>query len=415
MRIRTGLVTAALAATALVVTALPAAASPPAPAGCDPGLAVPGAERQVVSCVDDLTTTGTVASGHTVEADWAGLTSESLSRPEHPVPGVQVDGHFADDSSTNTHHGWDTDSQFVLRLPEHWNGGMVVSGSPGNRAQYAGDRAIADDVLARGYAFAATDKGNTGTEFHVGAGAPGDAVAEWNIRVTELTRAASETARRHYGMPPSRTLMAGLSNGGYLVRWQLENHPELYDGGVDWEGVLWRADGPNLLTFLPPALEAYPGFLAGDEAAADRIREAGFEPGSEFLWPFHHEVYWQLTQQIYREVFDPAYDGPDTSYDYAARPDEVRDAVRKVELTGDIGKPLITVHGTLDTLLPIRETSDVYAELVRDAGRGSLHTYHRVEGGTHTDGLVDQYPDRLVPLAPEFRKAVDELEQQLAG
>src|SRR3712207_7217118 len=54
--------------------------------------------------------------------------------------------------------------------------------------------------------------------------------------------------------PPRRTYLAGISNGGYLVRWQLENRPELYDGGVDWEGPLFTPDGPNLFTYLPTAV-----------------------------------------------------------------------------------------------------------------------------------------------------------------
>ena len=33
--------------------------------------------------------------------------------------------------------------------------------------------------------------------------------------------------------------MTGISNGGYLTRWQLEKRPDLYDGGVDWEGTLF--------------------------------------------------------------------------------------------------------------------------------------------------------------------------------
>jgi hypothetical protein len=73
-------------------------------------------------------------------------------------------------------------------------------------------------------------------------------------------------------------------------------------------------------------------------------------------------------------------------------------------------KPLITLQGTLDTLLPISKSGDVYAAMVRDK---HLHRYHRVENGTHADGLVDAYPDRLVPLAPEFQKAVTELERWL--
>lgn len=91
----------------------------------------------------------------------------------------------------------------------------------------------------------------------------------------------------------------------------------------------------------------------------------------------------------------------------------MKQAVSRVSLTGRIGKPLITLQGTLDTLLPISRSGDVYASMVRANGRAYLHRYHRVENGNHTDGLVDLYPDRLVPLAPEFRKAVTELERWL--
>ncbi|MDA3628604.1 tannase/feruloyl esterase family alpha/beta hydrolase [Saccharopolyspora sp. WRP15-2] len=386
---------------------------------CGPEVRVPGAAHQESACLDDLTTTGTLASGHTVQADWAGLTSADLPAPG-PVPGRQVDGYFPDTSTTNQNHGWNHDAQFVLRLPQRWNGGLVVSGSPGNRRQYANDRAIADHALAAGYAFAATDKGNTGAEFFTDGDRPGDAVVEWNDRVTELTVAAKLAAWRHYGRPPTQTIAAGLSNGGYLVRWQLENRPWLYDGGVDWEGALWT-QRDNLLTFLPPALRAYP---AGDESA---VLAAGFAPGSQFLWDYHHRVYWDLTQRIYREEFDPGFDGDrqagipfcrtgtpdcDADYDYAARPAEVHRAVERVALTGRIGKPLISLHGTLDTLLPISRSSDVYAGMVAASGRGDLHRYHRIENGNHTDGLVDQFPG-LEPLAPHFRDAFDELQSWL--
>ena len=61
---------------------------------------------------------------------------------------------------------------------------------------------------------------------------------------------------------------------------------------------------------------------------------------------------------------------------------------------------MITVHGDLDTLLPAATDSDVYDQLVEEAGRGSLHRYYTVEDGTHTDGLYAAYPDRLRPLLP---------------
>ncbi len=395
-------------------------------------LRVPGAAHQQADCLSELTTAGTVDSGHTDPADWAGLTPKDLAVPSG-VPGIQIDGYFPDTSTTNTNHGWNHDAQFVVRLPDRWNGGLVVAGTPGNREQYANDRAIADWVLARGYAYAATDKGNTGLAFHRDGARPGDAVAEWNTRLTQLTRAARTVVAQRYHRPPARTLATGMSNGGYLVRWQLENHPELYDGGVDWEGTLWRSEGPHLFTFLPPALRHYPAYAAGGPAAGrarEELHRAGFPAGSEFLWPFHRQVYWDLTQRIYREEFDPAFDGEkeagtpycapgaapgcDADYDYATRPADVHRALERVALTGRIGKPLITIHGTLDVLLPISQDSDVYARMVREAGRGGLHRYYRIEDGTHTDSLVDAFPDRLRPLLPCHRSAFTALESRLA-
>ena len=385
-------------------------------------ITVPGAEMQKTACLDDLTTAGTVASGHTRAADYAGLHTPGTVNPTG-VPGIQVDGYFPDTSTTNTNNGWNHDSQFVIRIPDKWNGGLVVTGAPGNRTQYANDFIWSDWVLAQGYAFASTDKGNIGVNFFDDGSEPGGSVREWNSRVTELTVATKKVLQQVRASKPKHTWMAGISNGGYLVRWQLENRPDLYDGGLDWEGTLFRADGPNLLTYLPTALKNYPSYAAtGSPAAHDAMIAAGFAPGSEFLWPFHHQVYWDLTQRIYREEFDPAFDGAtkagtpycasgtpqcDADYDYASRPQAVKDAIRSVELTGRIRKPLITVHGTMDTLLPIGTDSDVYDRLIDDAGAGALHRYYRVADGTHTDALVPAFPDRLRPLLPCARTGFD--------
>lgn len=358
---------------------------------------VPMAEHQEVSCLDDLTTAGTVASGHTVPADWAGLTHAALPQ-QSGVPGIQVDGYFPDTSQTNTNHNWNHDSQFVIRLPSHWNGGLVITGAPGNRRQYANDRAISDFVLSKGYAFASTDKGNTGITFYEDGHRPGDAIVEWNKRVTQLTVAAKAVVAQHYGRLPHTTLAAGISNGGYLVRWQLENNPWLFDGGVDWEGTLWRADGNNLLTFLPPILRGDMSTLPAESA---------------FLWPYHQQVYWGLTQRIYRTELDPTYTGDEAAYSYDSRPQQVKAAVARISLTGKITRPLITLHGTLDSLLPITETSDVYATMIESQGRSHLHEYIRVVNGNHVDGLVDQYPTLLEPMAPHFHEAFESLEHRL--
>ncbi|MFG2888696.1 tannase/feruloyl esterase family alpha/beta hydrolase [Streptomyces sp. NPDC048248] len=421
------------AASLLVLTSLGAARPVPAPdRSCGastpavgvvlPGFSVPGAERQQAVCLPDLTTTALAGTPYTDTADQAGLAARGTRLPSG-VPGVQVDGYFPDSSTFNATHGWRHDAQFVIRLPERWNGGLVVTGAPGTRKQYATDALISDRVLAAGFAYAATDKGNNGADFYRDGRRPGDAIAEWNRRTTQLTRAAQRTVAGFYGHAPRRTYMTGISNGGYLTRWQLENHPDLYDGGVDWEGALWTANGPSLLTSLPTAVSYGQGAAGVREMTA-----AGFAPGSRFLWPYHQHAYWGVTQKTYRAELDPGYDpgcpGPsagstpeeilaacaaDGAYDYAGRPAAVHRAVERIALTGRIGRPLITLHGDLDALLPIATDSDVYDRMVSGQRRQALHRYYTVAGGTHVDGLHDSHPDRLRPILPCYRAAFDAL------
>lgn len=418
------LLSAAFAAS-LLTTAAEATTGPPDRCRGD-RIAVPGAEHQVVACLPDLTTTGTIPSGHTDPADWAGLEAPGTVTPTG-VPGVQVDGYFPDTSTTNPTHGWRHDSQFVIRLPDRWNGGLVVTAPPGIREQYANDRVIGDYVLAKGYAFAATDKGNTGPLIFQDGKRPGDAIAEWHTRFTELTKSARRVTAQHYGRSASHTYAVGLSIAGYLVRWQLEHHPELYTGGVDWNGVLLTGRAPNLLASLPPALRAYPRYAAGEPGAHAAMLAAGYPAGSEPLWQWHYLNQWDVLMRIVREEVDPDYDGSaqagtpfcpegtgpgcDTDYDYASRPASVHRTVERLALTGRIGRPLITIHGTLDVLIPISASSDRYAEMVNRSGRGALHRYYRVAGGTHTDGLVALQPALVRPMLPRFHTAFDAVER----
>src|SRR4051812_46279961 len=403
----------------------PAAASPAGPCAHVSAIHVPGAQMQRVSCEPDLSATVLSTKDESDASDWEGLHSQKTVNPP-AGGGIQIDGYFPDASTTNTTRGWNHDSQFVIRLPEHWNGQLVVTGAPGVRKQYAPDYIISDWVLSMGYAYASTDKGNTGTSFYKNGSrsAPGQAVREWHDRVTQLTIATKQVVTQRYGKKPIRTWMTGISNGGYLTRWQLENRPDLYDGGVDWEGTLMTPDGPNLFTYLPTALKEYPQAEA-DPAARQAMYDVGFMPGSEVLWPDHYGEYWDLTQRTYREAFDPDYDGAtkagtpfcktgtapgtplacDAQYDYASRPKAVHDAVASVSLTGRIGKPMITLHGDLDALLPIRTDSDVYDQMITEAGRGSLHRYYTIQDGNHVDGRADLYPAQLRPILPCYREA----------
>ena len=90
------------------------AAAPAGAATCpnQDAVRVPGAERQVADCLDDLTTKGTVASGHTDRSDWQTLHSSASRNPDKVVPGLQVDGYFPDtlDARTPTAAGCTTRS-----------------------------------------------------------------------------------------------------------------------------------------------------------------------------------------------------------------------------------------------------------------------------------------------------------------
>lgn len=427
-----------LTAAALLGAVLPAtgASARPSPVCTDKGrIAVPGAVVQRISpCLDDLTTAGLLAAApdgtYTWSPDWTGLHATGTVNPTG-VRGVQVDGYFDDTSTTNDLHGWDHDSQFVIRLPKQWNGKLMVAGAPGVRRQYSSDVLISDHVLGQGYAYASIDKGNTGAFFYRDGERPGDAVREWHERVTQVTRAAKTVVQQAYGRPAERTYMTGISNGGYLTRWQLENRKGLYDGGVEWEGTLFEEDN-NLLTYLPPALRAYPVFRDAPEGSAEKeqarqaMYDAGFEPGSEFLWGLHHDVYWDLTQRIYREELDPTLDGEleagvtgtcsivtegcataDIAYDLDERPQAVREALRGITLTGKIGRPMLSLHGTLDALLPISLHAERYAELVREQRRAQQHRSYVVEKGQHVDGFYDLFQDQVRPILPCYRDALD--------
>ena len=168
--------------------------------------------------------------------------------------------------------------------------------------------------------------------------------------------------------------MTGVSNGGYLTRWQLENEPGVFDGGVESEGTLFER-GNTLLGSLPEALRAYPVFRDSTGAAKEAARQrdvrrrlrAGLRAAvgpalPRLLGPDAAHLPRGARPDLRRRARGRHHaDLParrarlrdaDTPYDVSTRPG-VADALRGLTLTGKLKRPMLSLHGDLDTLLPI--------------------------------------------------------------
>src|SRR5438132_930025 len=189
------------------------------------------------------------------------------------VPGLQLNARIASDPTGQ--------ARFLLRLPNDWNGRLVVAGASGTRSEFNGDFAWSDYVVQKGYAYASQNKGVLNLQFTTAADPlacrlnpasssyahfydndPGQPFTRWAEFMIKAAQLARDGVKARYGHSPRFTYAVGPSNGGYQVRRAVETAPELFDGGVDWEGTFVDEHAPNLLTDLPPAILNFPDYVA---------------------------------------------------------------------------------------------------------------------------------------------------------
>src|SRR5438445_8638428 len=246
------------------------------------------------------------------------------------VPGRQLNARMASDPTGQ--------ARFLLRLPDDWNGRLVVAGASGTRSEFNGDFAWSDYVLQQGYAYASQNKGvlnlqlstsadplacrllpPSGVFVHFFDDDPGQPFTRWAEFMIKAAQLARDGVKAGYGRSPRFTYAVGTSNGGYQVRRAVETAPELFDGGVDWEGTFVDAHAPNLLTDLPPAILNFPDYVASKfdptSTAAKNIRGAGYPPDITLgtpptlsLWQSYSNSFWEVTQCQWQKRLYPTYD-----------------------------------------------------------------------------------------------------------
>jgi hypothetical protein len=377
----------------------------------------------------------------------------SPNAPDHTpitkaVPGLQIQARIAGDPTNQ--------ARFLLRLPNDWNGRLVVAGASGTRSEFNGDFAWSDFVVQKGYAYASQNKGVLNLQLSTAAdplacrlnpdtpvfvrffdNEAGQPFTRWTEFMIKAGQIARDGVKAAYGPPPRYTYAVGTSNGGYQVRRAIEEAPHVFDGGVDWEGTFVDPHAPNLLTDLPPAVLNFPDYRASGfntaTTAAKNIVAAGYPPdiASDIgavpttLWNNNWLSFWEVTLCQWQKRLDPTYNtyvsGTGT-YNYINRLSfsNVGAEVAAFQNTGNISRPLITVAGTMDSLLPIDHHARAYARKVAAAGnqhkrdddddhddKRPAYRLYEVQNGNHIENYRQLNFSKLEFIQPHAQRSFD--------
>ena len=101
-------------------------------------------------------------------------------------------------------------------------------------------------------------------------------------------------------------------------------------------------------------------------------------------------------------------------YDYRTRPENVRKTIDTFANNGIVRKPLISVHGTLDALIPLKGHARPYKAMVEAKGFGQNYRLYEIQNGNHLDRFKGGTPGQQLPnlelIQPHAHRAFDLLE-----
>jgi pimeloyl-ACP methyl ester carboxylesterase len=249
---------------------------------------------------------------------------------------------------TETHMGDYTEyvgtldhANFVVRIPDEWNGGLVVA-CHGYMMEWYPDAQFAMDpgtfpwaFLDKGYAYAASSFGEGGTP-----------VQKAMIRTHQLT----EYVIDNYGVT-GKVFLVGASMGGAIVLLLGEKYPELYDGVLDVVGLKDITNAYITCETLinSPAFPSMPAQMQAFllQAVADYEAKCG----------------------------GTVYDKPK--------------AYERISPTchADISIPTISVHGAQDPMVPMPHAL-LYGAAVAEAGCSEYYKMYVADPGMHGDAPV---------------------------
>jgi hypothetical protein len=155
-----------------------------------------------------------------------------LFQPTQVVPGYEASGIL----DRGGRRQWIT-----FKVPDAWNGKLVVCGTPGLRNEYANEAIFVPWLLDAGYAVISGNKGLESSWVSMLTGT--HPTQHWGLMMHDMAQWARLRLLAAKWKWPRRIYAAGLSNGGYQVRRALEidnmrpRWRHLFDGGLDWSGT----------------------------------------------------------------------------------------------------------------------------------------------------------------------------------